>query len=172
MIVVDTNIVVYHWLPGDKTVVARQVRARDHEWRVPKFWKSEFRNVLCGYLRRKHLPLAAVQEVRAAAEGSLFDREHDASGALVLDIAAATGLSAYDAEFVALAETLNVPLVTEDRQVLKAYRGALSMEDFLELGEKGPDSVHSPLTRYLVEPMVRSAPAKKRPRSRTRQPRA
>ena len=168
MIVVDTNIIIYHWIPGQKTGAALQVGNLDPEWRVPSFWRTEFRNVLCGYLRRGHLSLAQVQEIRASAEGDLSGRDHDAAGALVLDIAAETGLSAYDAEFVALAETLNVPLVTEDRQVLKAYRGALSMEDFLDLGEKGPDAVHSPLTRYLVERKVHPAPAKKRARARAR----
>jgi predicted nucleic acid-binding protein len=50
----------------------------------------------------------------------------------VLEVVDATRLSAYDAEFVALAEELSVPLVTEDKAVLKAFpETALSMDGFL-----------------------------------------
>ncbi|HEV8408250.1 MAG TPA: hypothetical protein VGQ34_09990, partial [Sphingomicrobium sp.] len=50
----------------------------------------------------------------------------------VLEIAASSGLSAYDCEFVALAQSLAVPLVTQDRAVLKAFPDlAMTMEGFL-----------------------------------------
>jgi predicted nucleic acid-binding protein len=39
----------------------------------------------------------------------------------VLSLAAQSGCSAYDCEFVALAQDLRVPLVTTDRQILKAF---------------------------------------------------
>jgi predicted nucleic acid-binding protein len=50
----------------------------------------------------------------------------------VLDVVANSTLTAYDAEFVALAAALSVPLVTGDKAVLKAFPDrALSMEAFL-----------------------------------------
>jgi predicted nucleic acid-binding protein len=39
----------------------------------------------------------------------------------VLELASRSGCSAYDCEFVALAQDLEVPLVTNDRQILKAF---------------------------------------------------
>lgn len=55
---------------------------------------------------------------------------------LVLDVVAGSALTAYDAEFVALANALSVPLVTADKAVLKAFPDqALTMERFLKSGE-------------------------------------
>jgi predicted nucleic acid-binding protein len=43
-------------------------------------------------------------------------------------------LSAYGAEFVALAEILGVPLVTEDRAILRSWPGrALSLDAAIEI---------------------------------------
>jgi predicted nucleic acid-binding protein len=158
MIVVDTNVIAYCWIRGERTAIAQRLRMRDGDWHVPLVWRAEFRNVLCGYLRRGVLSLDAVQEIRAAAEGALAGRDHLVAGAMVLDIAAQTGLTAYDCEFVALAEALGVPLVTEDRDVLAAYAGALSMEDFLAREEKGPPSVHSPHAAYRAAAASRLRP--------------
>ena len=50
----------------------------------------------------------------------------------VLKVIEGTRLSAYDAEFVALAEELSIPVVTEDKAVLKACPDAArSMGEFL-----------------------------------------
>jgi predicted nucleic acid-binding protein len=58
-------------------------------------------------------------------------REYAVVSHHVLDLAARSGCSAYDCEFVALAEDLNVKLVTNDRQLLKAFpRIAIAPKDF------------------------------------------
>ena len=65
-------------------------------------------------------------------EEALAGCEHLVAGDAVLKVVEATRLSAYDAEFVALAEELSVPLVTEDKGVLKAFpESAFSMDGFL-----------------------------------------
>ena len=48
----------------------------------------------------------------------LGDRIASVSGHQVIDIACECGLTAYDAEFVALARALGVPLATLDKAVL------------------------------------------------------
>ena len=59
--------------------------------------------------------------------------EHIISDDRVFDVVAHSDLTAYDAEFVALATALGVPLVTADKAVLKAFpQQALSMEGFLD----------------------------------------
>ena len=51
----------------------------------------------------------------------------------VLNVVERSRLSAYDAEFVALADGLGVPLVTEDKAIVRAFPAlAMTMEAFLE----------------------------------------
>ena len=46
MIVVDTNIVAYLYLPGEHTAAVERLLERDPEWAAPILWRSEFRNIL------------------------------------------------------------------------------------------------------------------------------
>jgi predicted nucleic acid-binding protein len=132
MIVVDSNVVAYYWINGPRTEIARRVQARDSEWHVPILWRSEMRSILTGYLRDGSLSARQVIRLMSAAEESFVGREHIVPSDEVFRIAGETRLSAYDSEFVALAATLGVPLVTADKAVLKAFPDrALTMEAFL-----------------------------------------
>lgn len=98
---------------------------------VPRRWRSEFRSVLALYLRRGWLSLAACQSIMAA-RAQLAGREYEVDSQRVLGLTAASPCSAYDCEFVALAQELSVILVTQDKQVLRAFPGlAVSPADFL-----------------------------------------
>ena len=135
MIVVDSNVVAYFWINGPLTETAQQVRAKDPEWHVPLLWRSELRSILTGYLRDGTLDAKQIAQVMAAAEATFADREHLVSSEKVFAIVGESKLSAYDAEFVALAEVLAVPLVTADRIVLRAFPDrALTMEAFAGRG--------------------------------------
>jgi predicted nucleic acid-binding protein len=132
VIVVDSNIIAYCWINGPLTDAAQQVRLSDPEWHVPLLWRSEMRSILAGYLRDGTLDARQVAEVMASAEATFAGREHLVPSDCVFGVIKRTKLSAYDAEFVALAEALDVPLVTADKQVLKACPGhAQTMEAFV-----------------------------------------
>ena len=107
MIVVDTNVIAYLLLPGEHTAAARAALATDAAWAAPLLWRSELRNVLAMYLRRRHLALSEALEVQMAAEDLLAGREYAVESAVVLTLAVASGRSAYDCEFVALAVKLD-----------------------------------------------------------------
>ena len=114
------------------TGLAQRVRVKDPDWQVPVLWRSEMRSILAGYLRDGSLSAAQARRVMRQVEEALAGCEHLVSSDAVLKVIEATRLSAYDAEFVALAKELSVPLVTEDKAVLKAFpEAALSMEGFL-----------------------------------------
>ena len=132
MIVVDSNVIAYCWLNGSMTGLAQRVRVKDPDWRVPVLWRSEMRSILAGYLRDGSLSAAQTRSVMRQVEEALAGFEHLVSSDAVLKVIEASPLSAYDAEFVALAEELSVSLVTEDKVVLKAFpQTALSMKAFL-----------------------------------------
>jgi predicted nucleic acid-binding protein len=121
MIVVDTNVIAYLHLPGEYTAEARGAFARDAVWAAPMLWRSELRNVLALYVRQRHLTLAQAMDIQTVAESILAGREYSVRSARVIELAAASGCSAYDCEFVALAQALGVPLVTSDRQLLQSF---------------------------------------------------
>lgn len=132
MIVVDSNVIAYCWINGPLTQLAQSVRVKDAEWHAPILWRSELRSILAGYARDRSLSASDIADVMLAAETGLSGREHLVASPSVFEICSKSKLSAYDAEFVALATALAVPLVTADSVVLKAFPGvALTMESFL-----------------------------------------
>lgn len=130
MIVVDTNVLAYFHLPGELTPLADRLWAHQPGWAAPVLWRSEFRSVLALYLRNNRLTLNQAFSIQSEAEALLADREYAVDSLDVLRLVDASACSAYDCEFVALAKRLNVPLVTADSKVLKAFPSiAVSIAD-------------------------------------------
>lgn len=121
MIVADTNAAIYLTLGGEFVDAACRWFRADPEWAAPLLWRSEFRNALATQLRRDRLDLAGALRRLREAEQIFADREFAAPSEAVLRLAAASGCSAYDCEFVAVAMELGVRLVTQDAQVLEAF---------------------------------------------------
>ena len=132
MIVVDSNVIAYCWINGDRTPLVHGLRRRDPQWHAPVLWRSEMRNILAGYWRDRSLTETESRQVMAKAEAGMAGREHHISSESVFAIVGSTRLSAYDCEFVALAIALGVRLVTEDRAILAAKPDlACSVEQFV-----------------------------------------
>jgi predicted nucleic acid-binding protein len=121
MIVVDSNVVAYVYLPSDYTEKAEALLEHDADWAAPLLWRSEFRNILAGYMRRKTLTFEAARDLQREAESLLAGAEHEVDSREVLELVRDSDCSAYDCEFVALAMTLDVKLVTMDAKLLKAF---------------------------------------------------
>jgi predicted nucleic acid-binding protein len=121
MIVVDTSVIAYLLIRGQQTPAARATLARDPEWASSLLWRSEFRNLLALYLRKRELSLQQAVALQGAAEELVVGREHVVVSSEVLALADESGRSAYDCEFVAVARRLNVKLVTSDRPLLTSF---------------------------------------------------
>ena len=133
MIVVDTNVIAYFWIPGSYTRDAEQLLQVDPEWKVPLLWKSEFRNVLINYISHELLTLDVALQVISDAEAHLKDHEFSVISSDVLKLSSDSKYTAYDCEFVALAYDLRLPLITTDKKILSEFPGVtLSMADYLE----------------------------------------
>lgn len=121
MIVVDTNVLAYLYLPGEYTAAAEALLERDPEWAAPILWRSEFRNILAGYLRRKILTFEQAYSLQREAEDLLEGSEFEVDSLAVLELVRESDCSAYDCEFVALAMKLDSKLVTMDGKLLRAF---------------------------------------------------
>lgn len=121
MIVADTNLVAALLLPSEQGRVAASLFEADPEWALPVLWRSEWRAVLLKLLRVRRVDLPGAARLAAWAEARFGPAERLVDSSEVLRLAVASGCSAYDCEFVALAEALGVPLVTLDAQVLAAF---------------------------------------------------
>ena len=121
MIVVDTNVLAYLYLPTEFTSHADALLERDPEWFAPVLWRSDFRNILAGYMRRKALSFDEALALQAEAESLMAGNEREVDSRRVLELVRDSDCSAYDCEFVALAVGLNSKLVTMDRKLLKAF---------------------------------------------------
>lgn len=121
MIVVDTNVVAYLFLGGEFASQAEAWLRRDREWAVPVLWRSEFRNLLSGYLRRKQLTFDAVRQIQREAEALLVGSEHEVDSERVFELVRDSNCSAYDCEFISVATRLRVKLVTSDKKILNAF---------------------------------------------------
>jgi predicted nucleic acid-binding protein len=121
LIVVDTNVLVYLLLPCPKTELAELLLKHQPQWAAPPLWRSEFRNVLTGYLRRGLLQQSRAVALMLEAEETLSAHEEMVATESVLHLVSISSFSSYDCEFVAAAQQLEVPLITEDRAILQAF---------------------------------------------------
>lgn len=121
MIVVDSNVVAYLYLPGEYSAAAEQLLEREPEWATPVLWRSEFRNILAGYLRRKMLTFEQACGVQTEAEALLAGSEFEVESSVVLELVRDSDCSAYDCEFIALAKKLGTKLVTVDKKLLRSF---------------------------------------------------
>jgi predicted nucleic acid-binding protein len=121
VIVADANVIAYLVLPSPHTVLAERLLGADPDWIAPILWRSKMRNVLALYLRRSLITLEEAVSLQAEAESLLQDREFEVGAHDVLTLVDRSSCSAYDCEFVALAQSFNIRLVTMDRKVIDAF---------------------------------------------------
>lgn len=132
MIVVDANILIYSLIEGDYSPLVHKLRERDMDWRTTGLCLHEILNVLATYQRRDILTLAQCKKLLEHAERFMTVAQCEMKMNAALAVAAKYTITGYDAQYVALAQSLNVPLITEDRKLREAVPGiAFSMQEFL-----------------------------------------
>ena len=132
MIVTDNDVISYFWLEAERTPAARSVREKDDDGRAPPLWQPEFRNVLYQHMAHRDLPLDDALQIADRVHADMRDATVSVRTADVLRLVNASGHSAYDCEYVALAQRLGATLVTDDQRVAKVFPDtAVLMEEFV-----------------------------------------
>lgn len=132
MIVADANLVAYLMIPGRQSDGARAVLMADPDWSAPVLWRTEFASILVKYIRRGDFGLDYAIALFQKASELVIEREHAVDTVKALRLAAQSGRSVYDCEYVALAQDLSCRLVTADRKLASSFQGvAVDVEQFL-----------------------------------------
>lgn len=135
MIVVDSNVLSARNVTGILTRLAEQVEERDSVWIVPPLWRYEFQNILAKAIWVRQITLEDAMVAWRKASTQMFENEHAPSPEKVIDLSARYRITAYDANFIALAMEMGVMCVTEDGELQKKFPAiAVSMEAFIKQG--------------------------------------
>jgi predicted nucleic acid-binding protein len=135
VIVVDTNVIIYRWIPGPRSPAAEALMRVDSVWAAPLLWRSEFRQLLSHAIRSARIGLADAERLVGHASSSLLGGEHAVPDHIVLDLAARSRCTAYDCEFAGLALALGTSLITEDKALLGSFpEFCRSLRDITEHG--------------------------------------
>jgi predicted nucleic acid-binding protein len=126
--VLDASVTAAWLLPDEAGEHTRRlyklIRRDEVEPQAPNLWQWECANILANGVRRGRIPPAAVEGLWGVLDAirhrvelhELAPAQHKASLAVAMD----TGLSAYDAGYMWLARSLNLPLATFDKRLIDA----------------------------------------------------
>lgn len=132
MIVADTNLIAYLMIAGERTETAERVLDKDPDWYAPPLWRSEFMSTLALHMRQGLMNLDIAMRTMDNVHRRVRLVERQVSTHDVLRLVSQSTCSAYDCEFVALANHLNVPLITSDSRILREFPDrALAPAQFL-----------------------------------------
>jgi len=106
---------------SENTNKAEEALKKDSEWAAPILWRCEFRNVLAFYIRNQNLELDKAVKIMNEAAYLMNDNEYDLTSLDVLKPVEKSGCSAYDCEYVALAQDIGIQLVMSDKKILQAF---------------------------------------------------
>lgn len=118
MIVVDTNVIAYLFLRGEHSAAVDRLLRVDSDWVAPRLWLDEFLNVLTISERAGVINSVTSNQILQEACELMEGRDYDVNSERVLATARRTGCSAYDSQYVCLAEDLGVRLYTFDKGIL------------------------------------------------------
>lgn len=121
MIVADSNLIASCVLVSEATESALALRAQDGDWRMPRLWRYELMNILSTMIKAKRIDRVTAERTYRQLVEVLGPGEQDPDPARVLSLVEEFGISGYDAQFVALALELSVPLYTHDKEVLRKF---------------------------------------------------
>jgi predicted nucleic acid-binding protein len=132
MIVVDATVVPFLFLEGEMTQAVRDLHALDPGWVTPPILNHEILHLLSKLgVAEGHEPMERLwREIRSILSASQQVPDPVRSLRLGID----HGLSGYEAQYLCLAESLNIPLITEETRLQElSPKRAFGVMDYLRL---------------------------------------
>jgi len=130
MIVVDATVVPFLFLEGEMTQAVRDLHALDSGWVTPPILNHEILHLLSKLgVAEGHEPMERLwREIRGVL--SAGQQVPDPVRSLRLGIE--YGLSGFEAQYLCLAESLHLPLITEDVKLRELFpKRAFGVVDYL-----------------------------------------
>jgi predicted nucleic acid-binding protein len=127
--VVDASVVIKWYLPEGDYEAARAIRTADTALAAPDLLFAETANILWKVVRRNEMAASRAFEIIdevAAAPFITISNQSLARDALELSVA--TGITAYDASYVALAIRIDKILITADEKLVRKLAGTRSAD--------------------------------------------
>ena len=131
MIVVDVNVIAYLLIEGEYTESATRLWRQQQDWGLPSLWRHEFLNVLATYVRHGGASIGDAESIWWQAIELFSGCEQEVDMIRALRVAAERNISAYDAQYIALAQELATVCISEDRRLVSKYpEVATTMESY------------------------------------------
>jgi predicted nucleic acid-binding protein len=131
VIVVDANVIVYWLIEGEYTALARQLYDQEPVWIVPTLCQHELANVITSYVKHGAVDIADVPVLWRGVDSLIGEREFDVDPGHAIALAVEKDLSAYDAQYLYLAMSMDIPLITQDKRLIRSADSAFSIMQFL-----------------------------------------
>jgi predicted nucleic acid-binding protein len=122
MIVVDASVVAFLFIEGEESATVRKLYQFDPEWVTPPILNHEMLTILAA-VGTAEGDAGAVESIWREVRGVLGSRQQVPDPVRSLRLAVESGVSGYDAQYLALASQLHLPLVSCERGLLEAFPG-------------------------------------------------
>ena len=133
MIVVDSSVISFLFLEGELTESVKELHRIDSEWITPPILNHEMLNILA-VVGTADQAVAPMEEIWRDIRALLGSRQQVPDPLRSLHLAIELKISGYEAQYVARAQQLNMPLVTEEQRLLEQLPDlCLSIEEALKL---------------------------------------
>ncbi len=134
--VVDASVVVKWYVPEEDFAVALELRASGAKLAAPDLLFAESANILWKLVSRGEMKRGlAIEIIEKIVASPFITYTNESLARDAIELALATGLSAYDASYVALAARLNVRCITADQRLVRKLAGTPAADHIRLLSE-------------------------------------
>lgn len=131
MIVVDASVVAFLLIDGELTDAVRELHRIDPDWVTPPILNHEMLNILAA-VGSAEGNSAAMEGVWRDVRALVASRQQVPDPVRSLRLGVELGISGNEAQYLCLADSLGLPLITQEKNLLQAApQRAVSVLDYL-----------------------------------------